>query len=58
MCFPGAFNEEQLTYNAEREIIPVAIHCVAEEPADGEIILCGTGLKLEGELLLMNIFVN
>ncbi|KAF4529055.1 hypothetical protein B566_EDAN006076, partial [Ephemera danica] len=34
MCYPGAFLEDQLCYNAEREIIPVAIHCVAEEPVD------------------------
>ncbi|KAL7307725.1 hypothetical protein TKK_0000400 [Trichogramma kaykai] len=31
---PSQFNEEELLYNNEREIIPIAIHCVAEEGSD------------------------
>ncbi|XP_076661261.1 mahogunin ring finger 1 isoform X1 [Halictus rubicundus] len=31
---PLAYNEEDLLYNADREIIPIAIHCVAEEGSD------------------------
>ncbi|XP_065347717.1 probable E3 ubiquitin-protein ligase MGRN1 [Cloeon dipterum] len=31
---PSILTEDQLSYNMEREICPVAIHCVAEEPAD------------------------
>ncbi|XP_012154045.1 mahogunin ring finger 1 isoform X2 [Megachile rotundata] len=31
---PTVYNEEDLTYNADREIIPIAIHCVAEEGSD------------------------
>ncbi|XP_059481492.1 probable E3 ubiquitin-protein ligase MGRN1 [Neocloeon triangulifer] len=31
---PSVLTEDQLSYNMEREICPVAIHCVAEEPAD------------------------
>lgn len=31
---PTAYNEEDLMYNADREIIPIAIHCVAEEGSD------------------------
>ncbi|XP_011307370.1 probable E3 ubiquitin-protein ligase MGRN1 [Fopius arisanus] len=31
---PTLFNEEDLTYNTDREIIPIAIHCVAEEGSD------------------------
>jgi hypothetical protein len=32
---PSILAEDQLSYNMEREICPVAIHCVAEEPTDG-----------------------
>ncbi|KAJ1530539.1 hypothetical protein ONE63_005428 [Megalurothrips usitatus] len=28
---PTRFNEDELTYHTEREIIPIAIHCVVEE---------------------------
>lgn len=31
---PTLYTEEDLLYNAEREIIPIAIHCVAEEGSD------------------------
>lgn len=32
---PSIFNEEDLTYNTEKEVIPIAIHCVAEEGIEG-----------------------
>lgn len=31
---PTAYSEEDLMYNADKEIIPIAIHCVAEEGSD------------------------
>ncbi|XP_066588175.1 E3 ubiquitin ligase Rnf157 [Prorops nasuta] len=31
---PTQYNEDSLMYNADREIIPIAIHCVAEEGSD------------------------
>ncbi|CAL1675827.1 unnamed protein product [Lasius platythorax] len=31
---PTLYTEEDLMYNADREIIPIAIHCVAEEGSD------------------------
>ncbi|XP_026674322.1 probable E3 ubiquitin-protein ligase MGRN1 isoform X2 [Ceratina calcarata] len=31
---PRAYSKEDLLYNADREIIPIAIHCVAEEGTD------------------------
>ncbi|XP_060826712.1 E3 ubiquitin ligase Rnf157 isoform X2 [Bombus pascuorum] len=31
---PTAYSKEDLLYNADREIIPIAIHCVAEEGSD------------------------
>ncbi|XP_043283116.1 E3 ubiquitin ligase RNF157 [Venturia canescens] len=31
---PTLFNEEDLVYNPDREIIPIAIHCVAEEGSE------------------------
>ncbi|XP_070151979.1 E3 ubiquitin ligase Rnf157 isoform X2 [Polyergus mexicanus] len=31
---PTLYTEEDLIYNADREIIPIAIHCVAEEGSD------------------------
>ncbi|KAJ8681190.1 hypothetical protein QAD02_016977 [Eretmocerus hayati] len=31
---PTLFNEEDLSYNSDREVIPIAIHCVAEEGSD------------------------
>ncbi|XP_015607438.1 E3 ubiquitin ligase Rnf157 isoform X2 [Cephus cinctus] len=31
---PTFYNEEDLLYNPEREIIPIAIHCVAEEGSE------------------------
>lgn len=31
---PTLYTEEDLLYNADREIIPIAIHCVAEEGSD------------------------
>lgn len=31
-CFdPSRFNEEELLFNSEKEVIPIAIHCIAEE---------------------------
>lgn len=38
-CFdPSKYTEEELLYNAEKEVIPIAIHCVAEEGVEG--IVC------------------
>ncbi|XP_071869286.1 mahogunin ring finger 1 isoform X2 [Bombus fervidus] len=34
MFDPTAYSKEDLLYNADREIIPIAIHCVAEEGSD------------------------
>ncbi|KAH0953474.1 hypothetical protein HN011_008653 [Eciton burchellii] len=31
---PTLYNEDDLTYNADKEIIPIAIHCIAEEGSD------------------------
>ncbi|XP_034946247.1 E3 ubiquitin ligase Rnf157 [Chelonus insularis] len=31
---PSLYNEEDLLYNTDKEIIPIAIHCVAEEGSD------------------------
>nr|XP_050853636.1 E3 ubiquitin ligase Rnf157 isoform X1 [Vespula vulgaris]XP_050853637.1 E3 ubiquitin ligase Rnf157 isoform X1 [Vespula vulgaris] len=31
---PSLYNEEDLMYNADREIIPIAIYCIAEEGSD------------------------
>lgn len=32
---PSKYTDEELSYNAEKEVIPIAIHCVAEEGTDG-----------------------
>lgn len=32
---PSIYTEEDLTYNPDRDIIPIAIHCVAEDSSDG-----------------------
>lgn len=32
---PSKYTEEELLYDVDREIIPIAIHCVAEEGAEG-----------------------
>ena len=32
---PSQYLEEELTYNPDRDVIPIAIHCVAEEGGDG-----------------------
>lgn len=36
---PSQYSEDELLYDIDREIIPVAIHCVAEEGPEGLIIL-------------------
>ncbi|KAL0272083.1 UNVERIFIED_CONTAM: hypothetical protein PYX00_005192 [Menopon gallinae] len=33
---PSNYSEEELSYDLEKEIIPIAIHCIAEEGIDGE----------------------
>lgn len=33
---PSKFSDDELGYDLEKEIIPIAIHCVAEEGAEGE----------------------
>lgn len=32
---PSKYSEEDLTYNFERDVFPIAIHCVVEEGAEG-----------------------
>lgn len=56
-CHPGTFNEDQLVYNTEREVIPVAIHCVAEEPADGEYLSITCYCELDYQDLITYIFI-
>jgi len=34
---PSQYLEEELTYNPDRDVIPIAIHCVAEEGGEGNI---------------------
>ena len=36
---PSKYTEEELLYDVDREIIPIAIHCVAEEGAEGCIVV-------------------
>ncbi|XP_049858014.1 probable E3 ubiquitin-protein ligase MGRN1 isoform X1 [Schistocerca gregaria] len=31
---PSCYSDEELTYNTDKEIIPIAIHCVAEDGSD------------------------
>lgn len=47
---PSKHPEEDLVYNADREIIPIAIYCVVDEGQDGKDILCNL-------VLLVVIFV-
>lgn len=35
---PSRYTDEELSYNPDKEIIPVAIHCVAQEGTEGMII--------------------
>lgn len=35
---PSKYPDEDLLYDVDREVIPIAIHCVAEEGADGTSI--------------------
>lgn len=32
---PSRYSEDELLYDIDREIIPIAIHCVAEEGPEG-----------------------
>lgn len=32
---PTQYNEDDLTYSMEREVIPIAIHCVVEDGIEG-----------------------
>lgn len=34
---PSKYLEEELVYNPERDVIPIAIHCVAEDGTEGRI---------------------
>lgn len=36
---PSLFDEEDLVYNVEKNMFPIAIHCVALEPVDGNVYL-------------------
>lgn len=36
---PSNYSEEELSYDLEKEIIPIAIHCIAEEGMDGNFSL-------------------
>lgn len=33
---PSKFSDDELSYDLEKEVIPIAIHCVAEEGIDGK----------------------
>jgi len=33
---PSLYSDEELVYNTEREIVPIAIYCVAEEGPEGK----------------------
>lgn len=37
---PSKYEENDLTYDLEREVIPIAIHCVAEDGNEGMLKLC------------------
>lgn len=32
---PSAYTDEDLSYSTDKDIIPIAIHCVAEEGGEG-----------------------
>lgn len=49
---PSSYSDDELQYNTEKDIIPIAIHCVAQEGSDG-IYLC---LLLQFILLLLCSF--
>lgn len=36
---PSQFSDEELSYNPDKEIIPIAIHCVAQDGPDGNFIV-------------------
>lgn len=36
---PSKYSEDELLYDLDREIIPIAIHCVAEEGPEGIDVL-------------------
>lgn len=36
---PSKYSEDELLYDIDRELIPIAIHCVAEEGPDGKNLL-------------------
>ena len=33
---PSKFSEDELTYDLEKEVIPIAIHCIAEDGNEGK----------------------
>lgn len=33
---PTKYSEEDLLYNPEKDVLPIAIHCVAEEGSEGK----------------------
>ena len=35
---PNLFSADDLSYSSERDVFPVAIHCVVEESSDGKYI--------------------
>lgn len=35
VCNPASFSEDELQYDMDREMIPIAIHCVTEEGPEG-----------------------
>lgn len=60
---PSQYLEEELTYNPDRDVIPVAIHCVAEEGGEGNkygkksvkiqlVIFCPTIFYIKYEMYL------
>lgn len=36
---PSKNSDEELSYDLEKEVVPIAIHCVAEEGLDGNLMI-------------------
>lgn len=34
---PSVYNDEELAYNPDKDVIPMVIHCVAQEGPEGNI---------------------
>lgn len=44
---PSQYLEEELTYNPDRDVIPIAIHCVAEDGGEGNKYILKSYNKLQ-----------